>query len=204
MKKIFFSVIVITVLKSCTTHNNTSTTSILSTDSIIGNEIKKDSFFPVTSFIKGQMILMDSLPVTPLHTITINHKTDSVWLKKAQLFPLLADFISPEIKETNLTSYFKETSFNDLTLNTVTMTYDPVTVLPDSLSLRHWDIYINPESGNVVKVYIVKQLKNKDGLVTQQLTWKTNKWAMITTLLNKPNDSTQILKEDKFIWNFSE
>ena len=204
MKKIFFSVIIVVVLKGCTSHNTATTSVPPQQDSTVANEIKKDSFFPVTSFIKGQMILLDSLPVTPLHTVTINHKTDSVWLKKAELIPLLADFISPEIKETNLISYFKETSFNDLTLNSVTMTYDPVTVLPDSLSLRHWDIYINPESGNVVKVYIVKQFKKKEGVVIQQLTWKTNKWALITTLLNKPNDSTQLLKEEKFIWNFNE
>jgi len=204
MKKIFLLAIIVVVLKGCTSHN-TATTSVPSQrDSTIANEIKKDSFFPVTSFIRGQMILLDSLPVTPLHTVTINHKTDSFWLKKAELMPLLADFISPEIKETNLINYFKETSFNDLTLNAVTMTYDPVTVLPDSLALRHWDIYINPESGNVAKVYIVKQLKRKEGLITQQLTWKTNKWAQITTLLNKPNDSTQLLKEEKFIWNFTE
>jgi hypothetical protein len=204
MKKIFFSAIIIVVLKGCASNDTAATSLPSQQDSVVANDIKKDSFFPVTSFIKGQMILLDSLPVTPLHTVTINHKTDSVWLKKAELIRLLADFISPEIKETNLINYFKETSFNDLTLNSVTMTYDPVTVLPDSLSLRHWDVYINPESGNVEKVYIVRQLKKREGLITQQLTWKTNKWAQITTLLNKPNDSTQLLKEEKFIWNFAE
>ena len=150
------------------------------------------------------MILLDSLPVTPLHTITIDHKTDSIWMKRAELTASLSDFLSPEIKETNLISFFKETSFNDQTLNSITMTYDPVKAIPDSISLRHWDIYIDPETGNITKVYLVKQLKNKDGLITQQLTWKTTKWAMVTTLLNKPNDSTRILKEEKFIWNFTE
>ena len=203
MKKIFFSIITVIVFKGCTSHN-TSTSSAASTDSAATTEIKKDSFFPVTSFIKGQMILLDSLPVMPLHIITIDHKTDSIWLKKAQLPTLLADFLSPEIKETNLTNFFNETSFNDQTLNAITMTYDPITVLPDSISLRHWDIYINPETGNITKVYLVKQLKNKDGITTQQLTWTTNKWAIITTLLNKPDDSTKILKEEKIIWNFTE
>lgn len=203
MKKIFFSVIIFIVFYGCNSHN-TSATSVALTEPASITEIKKDSFFPVTSFIKGQMILLDSLPVTPLLTITINHKTDSIWMKKAELTALLSDFLSPEIKETNLINFFKETSFNDQTLNAITMTYDPLTVIPDSISLRHWDIYINPETGNITKVYLVKQLKNKDGLITQQLTWKTNKWAMITTLLNMPNDSTKILKEEKIIWNFTE
>lgn len=199
MKEIFFSAIIILMIVSCTTSTNNKTSGIAT----VVNETKKDSFFPVTSFIKGQMILLDSLPVTPLHIITIDHKTDSIWLKKAQLPTLLAGFLSPEIKETNLTNFFNETSFNDQTLNAITMTYDPITVLPDSISLRHWDIYINPETGNITKVYLVKQSKNKDGITIQQLTWTTNKWAMITTLLNKPDDSTKILKKEKIIWNFT-
>jgi hypothetical protein len=203
MKKVFFSALIIIILKGCTAHNN-STSLVSATDTTANIEIKNDSFFPVTSFLKGQIVLLDSMPVTPLHTISINDKTDSIWLKKGELAPLLADFLSPEIRETNLIHYFKEASFEDQTLNAITMTYDPIAVLPDSISLRHWDIYINPESGNIVKVYIVKEVKKSDGIITQQLTWKTNKWARITTLLNKSNDSIQILKEEKFIWNFTE
>lgn len=184
-------------------HDN-STSTAPETDTTATTEIKNDSFFPVTEFLKGQIVLLDSLQVTPLHTIKVNHKTDSIWLKKGALVPMLADFLSPEINETNLIHYFKEISFEDQTLNAITMTYDPSTAIPDSISLRHWDIYINPETGNILKVYIVKQSRKSDGIITQQLTWKTNKWAMITTLFSKPDDSTEILKEDKFIWNFTE
>lgn len=200
MKKSFFSVIIGLVAIGCTTSTNNKTSTIAT----VVTETKKDSFFPVTSFLKGQMITLDSLPVTPLHTITISHKTDSLWLTKKQLIPLLNGFLSPEIKETNLIKYFKETSFNDQTLNAITFTYDPVNLLPDSVSLRHWDIYIDPESGKILKVYLVKRLQEKENIITQQLTWKTNKWATITTLLNKPNGDTQLLKEEKFIWNFNE
>ncbi len=203
MKKIFFSVIILIGLKGCTAHDN-STSVASETDTTTTVAIKNDSFFPVTAFLKGQMVLLDSIEVTPLHTIKVNHKTDSIWLKKGDLVPLLTDFLSPEIKETNLIHYFKETSFEDQTLNAITMTYEPSTTIPDSISLRHWDIYINPETGNIVKVYIVKQFKKSNGIITQQLTWKANKWAMITTLFSKPGDSTEILKEDKFIWNFNE
>ncbi len=179
---------------------NPSNKKITPNQSIV-NESKKDSFFPVTSFLKGQMIVLDSLSITPLHTITINNKTDSIWLKKGKLNFLLVDFLSPEIMQNNLTDYFKETSFNDLTLNTITYTYDPIKILPDSISLRHWDIYIDPETGKILKVYIVKQLK--EAHITQQLTWKTNNWASITTLINTSNGNAQLQKEEKFIWNFN-
>ena len=203
MKKIFFSTIIILSIAGCSSSTNKKIPAPPTPPSTV-NELKKDSFFPVTSFLKGQMIVLDSLPITPLHTITINNKTDSIWIKKKELTSFLANFLSFEINETNLIKYFKESSFKDQTLNAITFTYDPVTTLPDSILLRHWDIYIDPESGKIIKVYIVKQLKEKEGIVTQQLTWKTNNWATITTLQNSPNGNTQLLKEDKFIWNFNE
>lgn len=116
---------------------------------------------------------------------------------------MLASFILPEIKETNMVNYFKETSFNDQTLNAITFTYDPIKPLPDSILLRHWDVYIDPESGKVTMVYLVKQIKEKAENKTLQLTWKTDKYAMIKTIVNKADGSTKLLKEDKFIWKFN-
>ncbi|MDN3657630.1 hypothetical protein QWZ08_18400 [Ferruginibacter paludis] len=203
MKKLFFPVL-ISVLISCNNNTKNALPATIAESAPAINEAKKDSFFPVTSFIRGQIRSFDSLLVTPLHTTVINDKTDSVWIKQNALIPLLKDFLSPEIKETNLTSFFKESSFNDQTLNAVTFTYDPVRTLPDSISLRHWDVYIDPESGKISKIYLVKQLKGKEGNITQQLTWKTNKWAGINTILNKPDGTSILLKAEKFIWNFTE
>lgn len=197
MKKYCIIAITILVLPGCT--NNSKQTSI-PTDI---NEKKTDSFFPVTSFIKGQLITLDSLPVTPLQLTTIKEKTDSIWLPKKELKPLLLPFLTPVINETNFTKYFKETIFNDQTLNAVTFTYDPISIIPDSISLRHWDVYVDPETGNVIKVYIVKKIKENNQIFTQQLTWQTNKLAKISTILNKPDGNMELLKEVVFIWNFN-
>lgn len=200
MKLLSFSIIIL-IFTGC----NTSDSSKEVPSATRVTEQKKDSFFPVTSFLKGQIAQFASLPVTPLHTITINNKTDSIWIKREQLSALLAGFLSPKISETNLTDYFKETSFKDLTLNSITLTYDPIKLLPDSIPLLHWDVYINPESGKIQKIYMVKQLKNKENLIREQLTWQTDKSATITTLTDKNKDNKmQVLRVDKFIWNFNE
>lgn len=201
MKSIFFVAMLGIAIIGC---NSSSNKALPAATQVEIEEVKKDSFFPVTSFIKGQLLLLDSLQVTPLHTITINNKVDSIWIKKAGLPSLLSSFILPVIKETNLTNYFKETSFKDQTLNAITFTYDPIKALPDSIPLRHWDVYIDPETGKVTKVYMVKQFKEKEKIITQQLTWKTDKWAMIVTLTNKLDGSTLVLKKDKFIWDFNQ
>ena len=160
------------------------------------------SFFPVTSFIKGQIIILDSLPVTPLQITTVKGKSDSIWITKEVMKKLLLPFQTPVINETNLINFFTETKFKDQTLNAITFTYDPSQIMPDSISLRHWDVYVNPETGNVEKVYIVKTIKDQGQNLTQQLTWQTNKLVKITTILNKTNGDQELLKEVVFIWNF--
>jgi hypothetical protein len=197
MKKNCFITIAIFILYSCT--NDTRQPSSSQETPLA----KTDSFFPVTSFIKGQMITLDSLPITPLQLTTINGKTDSAWIAKDKLNEFYSSFLTPVISETNLTEYFKESSFSDQTLNTITFTYDPIGKLPDSISLRHWDVYIDPETGNVNKVYIVKQIKTRGQTITRQLTWQSNKMAKISTILNKPDGSMWLEKEVVLIWDFS-
>ena len=160
----------------------------------VEKKVSADSFFPVSSYIKGQIIVLDSLPVTPLQITTIKCKSESIWIPKNELKKILSTFLSPTIKETNLVDFFKETKFNDQTLNAITFTYDPSKILPDSISLRHWDVYVNPETGVVEKVYIVKNIKEDNKKITQQLTWQTDVMAMITTILNKEDGNQELLK----------
>ena len=198
MKKYCCILIVICTIASCAGKNDQQTVTS-ATDTVVS---KAPSFFPVTSFIRGQIITLDSIPVTPLQITTIHNKVDSAWLTKQQLLPLLQPFLTPVIDETSMLRYFNETRFNDQTLNAITFTYDPIGKLPDSISLRHWDVYVSPEKGRVDKVYLVKNIRENDASITQQLTWQTDQMAKITTILNKPDGKMELLKEVVFTWHF--
>ncbi len=41
-----------------------------------------------------------------------------------------------------------------------------------SINLSSWNVYINPISGKVTKIYIVKNIKENNQSITQQLTWE--------------------------------
>ena len=159
-------------------------------------------FFPVTSFLKGQMLQFDSLQLTPLYIVTQQKKVDSNWVKKENMQAILKDFISTEINSSNLLKYFTASKFNDQSTAAITFTYTPKKTLPDSIPLRQWNVYITPETGQVRKVYMVKQIKVNDSTYTQQLTWETDKSARITTLLNMPDGTSDIIKDEKLIWKF--
>ena len=161
-----------------------------------------DSFFPVTSFLKGQFRLLDSIEVTPLHITTIKDHQDSVWMDRKDLRSLLSGFLTPEIKETNLKGLFKETKFLDQTLNAFTFSYDPIKQIPDSIPLLQWIVYIHPETERINKIYMIKRYAEKGNKYIQQMTWQTGKSAKIVQILQQPDGKDVVDKTEEFIWKF--
>lgn len=203
MKNLFTVAILYCLLLSCNNNKfETNNTSDIQ-QTTLPSETKIDSFFPVTSFLKGQLHEIDSLPITPLRIVISGDKTDSFWIKREDLKTYLHPFIKDEIHETNLLSLFKETKFKDQSINAITFTYDPIKELPDSVAIQHWDVYINPETEKVTKVYIVKKKKDKKEEIIQQFTWLADKWAKIVTIKNNSSENKPLIKEEKFIWAFN-
>lgn len=185
-------------LFSCTQKNNNNAT-VNNSDTTTD----KTDFFPVTLFLKGEMFLLDSLPVTILELTTVDNKQDSAWLPVATVKPKLEPFIAVTIDKKNMLPYFKESQFNDQSTEAITFTYDPKTGLPDSFPIRHWDVYVDPDKGTVRRIYMVKQVTENNHKATQQLTWQTGKWAKITTISNDTALAKPVIKEIKWIWDLS-
>jgi hypothetical protein len=156
-------------------------------------------FFPVTDYLKGEIYNIKKNGVNPLKYITVNGHTDSVWLKIEALDSVMAEFLQPEIDSVNLTAFFSEKSFLDRSLDAVTFTYDASVPLPDTMKLKHWDVYIDPKSNKVKRIYIVKQV---DKTKTLQLTWVNGQWCKITTITTDANDIMKVEKEEKIVWDF--
>lgn len=165
--------------------------------SMDNNSPPRDSvhIFPVTSFLKGQLKMLDTMPVTPLKTISENGKTDSTWLKREDIRKNAGAFLSPVIDSATMFSLFTEKSFLDQTINAYTFTYDPKIKLPDSVHLVHWDVYMNPQTNDISRIYLVKE--NAD--TTTQLTWLVNKWYSIRTIIQAPGKKP-VVKEEKMTW----
>lgn len=192
--KILFPVIAcIFILFSC---NNSGKTDSVAVER---NIEKNQKFFPVTAYLKGEIYNIKKAGINPLKFTTINNQTDSVWLKIEELDTAVSEFLHPEINDTNLISLFTEKSFLDQTINAVTFTYDATVSLPDSMLLKHWDVYIDPQSNNVKRIYLVKEISKSK---TLQLTWVSNKWCKITSIITDEKGVSKIEKEEKLIWDF--
>ena len=157
------------------------------------------AFFPVTDYIKGQIREITEKQVNPIKYVTIKGHTDSSWLKMEELPAAFDDFLHPEIDSMNLISLFKETKFMDQTINAVTFTYDPIATLPDSMHLEHWDLYIDPATGKIKRVYMVKTAG--EGRI-RQLTWQGDRWCKIVDIVSKADGTSAVEKEVKITWEF--
>ena len=165
----------------------------------VKDTVVPQKFFPVTEYLKGEIFTIKNTGVNPLKYTTINGQTDSIWLKIEQLDSTVSQFLYPKIDSVNLTALFSEKSFMDQSLNAVTFTYDPSGVLPDSMKLKHWDVYIDPKTSKVKRIYLVKQL-DKDTML--QLTWVSGQWCKTTTIVTDENGNMKVAKEEKLIWDF--
>ena len=158
-------------------------------------------FFPVTAYLKGQLAEIRSRGITPLKYTLIGDHTDSAWLKPEELNTACMEFLQPKIDTTNLVPLFFEKKFLDQTIAAYTFTYDPIGTLPDSINLKHWDVYINPETGKVKRIYMVKKMGANKIL---QLTWLSDKWCKITTIIELPDGQSAVEKEEKITWDFDQ
>lgn len=175
------------------------------TPAVAVSPAKKDSttekvlFFPVTAYLKGQIadIIKNKKPLKK-YSISGEH-TDSLKASLADFKTLTNEFLQPEIDSANLLSLYSEANFLDQTINAITFTYEAKKPLPDSVTLQHWDVYIEPEIGSVKRIYMVKKITAEKQL---QLTWQSDQWCKITTIITGPDGVSTVEKEEKISWEY--
>lgn len=193
MKIISRLITLLSILSSCT--NSPNDKSPVKEKDVL----QKQRFFPVTSFIKGELYNFEKAGINPLKYTTIKDHTDSVWLKIEDINEAVKEFLKPEIDTVNLLNLFTEKSFLDQSFNTYTFTYEPIGTLPDSMTLKHWDVYIDKVTGKVKRIYMVKDISKTK---TLQLTWLGSKYCKIITIVTDQNGESAVEKEEKITWDF--
>ena len=194
MKELLFSLLVLVVFVSCGNEKK-------ETNSIVQIEEEVTGFFPVTSYLKGQIAQMKTGGVNPLMITTTNGQTDSAWLKLEQIDSAFAEFLTPEIDSANMLEFFKENKFFDQTVNAFTFTYEPKKALPSGMTLTKWDVYINPETNRIKRVYLEKTAAEKKEL---QLSWQPETASRIVYIATDSSGNQKVEKEVLIKWNFDE
>ncbi|MEO6488974.1 MAG: hypothetical protein ABIO04_03455 [Ferruginibacter sp.] len=192
MKWSLGGVILLMLCTSCNDENSSATVTNNNGDTV------KPAFFPVTDFLNGQLSEIRTIGINPLKIVHIKERYDSSWIKIEQLQDEFRMFLEPLIDSSNMARMFTEKSFLDQTINAVTFTYDPSKQLPDSFSLKHWDVYVDPQKNTVTRIYMLKKQDRK----IFQLTWQAGKWCKIVTISPTVNGTDAIEQEVTIKWDF--
>ena len=202
MRLIFFYVICSFLLSSCGQQNEAVDNKADNQIEEIDTVKERPSFFPVGNFIKGQILEIRNNGINP-KKITLNgNKIDSSWLKVEQFEKEFGEYYTPFIDSIQLSKLFIEQKFFDQTLDAITLTYDPIGVLPDSIPWKHWDIYIDPETNLVKRIYLVKKI---DSNKTRQLTWLPGINCRAITIEDNLNGNVYKSKTENEVtikWNY--
>ena len=166
---------------------------------IVQQKEEVHNFFPVTAYLKGQIADLRNQGINPILYRTIRQKQDSSWVKSEDFDALFQPFLVPVIDSTNQSGTFVEKSFVDQTINAITFSYDPRTALPDSATLRRWDVYIDPETQKVTRIYLVRKLPSGH---LQQLTWQSGKWCKMLELDPNKDGNAATISQEQVKWDF--
>lgn len=155
------------------------------------------SFFPVTDYLSGQIMLIKKGSINPIFYTKTGERTDSCWIRMEEIDSVLQDFMQPRIDSLQLAPYFKESKFEDASLQLITLSYDAGSNLPKEVPWSHWDIYIDPETGEVKRIYMVKYLPENR---MQQLHFNAGECWKITNMIT--GKSTQVVNEKKLLLKY--
>ncbi len=190
-------VLLFIVIASCNTGNNSTKENV----SHQTEEKEERIYFPVTAFIMGQVIDINERGVSPIKINSHDGKSDTTFIKLSDFKNEIKDFIEPSIDSSFIDHYFSEKKFLDQTLNEVTVMYEPKNILPDSLQWLSWNVYINPETKKVDKIYLNKRISKE---CKKQLIWKSAlKSCSIVTIIEGAETNNATIKNEQLIkWDY--
>lgn len=153
------------------------------------------SFFPTASFFAGQVKMVDSLQLPVLKFVTKNGHTDTTQITTREMGLMAADFLQSDLTSPEFRKLYKEQSFADQSISSVTLTYSTT---HKELPIQRLDVLINPNpalNDRVRSIYIEKLEKHGDTSVVKKMYWKTDKHFLVissATVDNEPAVVTQL------------
>lgn len=165
------------------------------------DSLAKQQFFPVTTYIKGQIYKIKNIPINPLIRTIVNDKVvDSAWLQFGEFDKAFEQFTNPEIDSLSLIKEYLQSSFQDRTIEAMTFTHDRIKPITDTsvYTLKSWNFYIDAKTNLLRKVFMVKE----KGSSTLHLTWNNDSNCSQRYIRQKPDGTLEVEKEITINWDF--
>jgi hypothetical protein len=159
-------------------------------------------FFPVSSFLKGQVKSVDSSLYRIMKIETRNGRTDTTYIPRQDFSKLAGEFTSlPDIGSDKYYDDYTETQMYDEALESFILTY---TTKEEDNEIQRADVMLgraNEEGTNDVKTVILRTLENKGKTsIEKNMVWYVDrKFTIITKTFTK--DQPEKINKLEVVWN---
>jgi hypothetical protein len=160
-------------------------------------ESKKESFFPVLSFIKSQAAHIDTSLYQIVKLLSVDSTWDTAYIKREEFRSYAKDFLNlHDLTEKQYADKYEESKFFDASLNRVIITYTPK---DKSQEIQREEVTIAPgqDGDDKVKNIIVNTLASSgDSSVAKKMLWTVDESFQVTTIVQKAGheDSAYTMK----------
>lgn len=195
MKNCWILLVLLASIAACKDKKKTNT-DIHTTPSTV-QETK--SYLPIQDFIQEDMRRVDSFAGGVLLRTMAGKKTDSFFIDHEKFRDLAEAFFMPELDSLYFHTHYTEASLMDETTQMLNFIY---TADSSVTGLKKAMVYISPSLSidKINRIYLEKDLRLGDTLVTRKMTWKMRQYIIIIENKQTPSgyDATVIRKA---IWD---
>jgi hypothetical protein len=160
-------------------------------------EPKKESFFPVLSFIKSQVTHIDTSLYQIVKLVSVDSTWDTTYIKREEFRSYAKDFLSlPDLAEKQFADKYEESKFFDASLNRVIITYTPK---DKNQEIEREEVTIAPgdnDDDKVKNIIVNKFTLSGDSSVAKKMLWTVDESFQVTTIIQKAGheDSAYTMK----------
>jgi hypothetical protein len=155
------------------------------------------NFFPVNAQIIAELRALDSLPLAIFRFRTSGGRSDTAIVTKEVLRDAARMILDADITGGKYRSDYTESVYLDQSINSVTMSYQPVN---ERLPVRKVEVYLNPGNDRMKQAYVESLgAGNGDSTVFHKMLWAPGHYYQVTTLTGVPGQPQRVTVE-KYSW----
>ncbi len=160
---------------------------------------KEKSFFPIAEYVKGEIRIIDSLPVGIMKKLIRGKSRDSSYIERSEFHELAKEFAGPELTKSQMEENYNEHSFMDETTGSYTFTYEPA---KQGTLFHRIDVLAIPgqTTDKIKSIYLERSYLQNDTTINERLYWKANiSFSIIKEKVYK--DQSPIVEQLLVIWD---
>lgn len=158
--------------------------------------IKKQQYFPVYSFLTQQLNQLDSIPIAILKFHNENNNNDTSIVDKKVFRKMVNELLLSTLNNDESMNNYKEEVLEDTQLNDIAITY---TTENASNPINKIELHISPTTTLLKSLYVERFEKKEGTQIRRKILWTTGKQLLVASTYYSNNNQLKNIIE-RFNW----